>query len=283
MPRASASDQAQEVCATRRPAVSYYQVVKVGREVLRHYTVSNIEAARRKDCKAQRTHIEEQSRKVYEALQRIDNGDISAYSWNLVAELEAENPMSAQDDFVVRHDKALGQRYPTAQFDPHAVFDEIARLERPRRVPAQDSQPLKVPLCNMAGRVAPRGKDDEPQSRHTVLSRLTQGRLPVLEVNLPGKLSTFLLGRAVTYEGVPYRVDVAGGSKMKEKTERLGDIFARSAATAQEEDDAPPAPLHALAACMRCRWPTRGPVRPTHASSASCSPTRRRTSISSAR
>jgi hypothetical protein len=165
----------------------------------------------------------EQSRVVWQHLCAINNGDISRYSWNLIAQLEAESPATILDDFVKRHWDSISHQPPPARFDWHAVFDEMAGEPAP---PASGQGIITVPRSDFAGRTPRDAGASQP--RYSILARLTGGQLPLLQVDLPTVLTPFLLGRAVHYQGVAYRVDVTGGSGMKPGRKTVEEAFAQA-------------------------------------------------------
>lgn len=63
-------------------------------------------------------------------------------------------------------------------------------------------------VCLQGRRVAA-----EPETRYSIFHRLTSGALPVVAVQLPGKLSTFMLARSLTVDG-----------KMEQLVERAREV-----------------------------------------------------------
>lgn len=80
----------------------------------------------------------------------------------------------------------------------------------------------QLPVVDMQGRRVA----TEPETRYSISHRLTSGVLPVVAVQLPAKPSAFMLARTLAVEGVPYRMDLSGGSKLKAQKPTLSQIAA---------------------------------------------------------
>jgi len=154
---------------------------------------------------------------------RLIEDDLSSHGWNLIAQLEADNPLDALDEWL----RVDGQREWGSQLaGVPASFDVAEVLAQMRHEPAPPPPGvglLSLRKVDMRGEPIPGSHPDE--WRYSILTRLTQGRLTPVGVQLPGTLSAFMLGRMLQVDGVAHRMDVVGGSAMKPARETLDDIF----------------------------------------------------------
>ncbi|MEE6176794.1 WXG100-like domain-containing protein [Mycobacterium sp. 050134] len=214
--------------ATRNPALTVFQILKTyhvvanmtARAERRRGTAEFGDARLGPDLKAWLDATLRDNRKLIE-------DDLSSGSWNLIAQLEVENPLDALDEWL----RADSQREVDSQvagvpasFDMAAVLGQMRHEPGP---PPADVGLLSLPKVDLRGTPIP---DEHPGSdtpRYSILSRLTEGTIKPVGVQLPGKLSGFMLGRTLHVDGVPYRMDLFGGSGMKTEAETLEAIFAR--------------------------------------------------------
>ncbi|MCV3211909.1 hypothetical protein OEZ53_35540, partial [Mesorhizobium sp. YC-2] len=100
----------------------------------------------------------------------------------------------------------------------------LQAMDHEPRPPQGDAGLMQLPVVDIRGqRVA-----TEPETRYSAFHRLTSGAIKAVAVQLPGKPSAFMLARTVTVEGVPYRMDLFGGSKLKAPQPTVSQIAARS-------------------------------------------------------
>jgi hypothetical protein len=205
----------EEQWGTRRPALTVYQVLKT------YQLVENL-SRRQKREKADEGGREEawllqtlaQNRELIEQ-------DLGSRSWNLIAQLEAENPLDALDQWLERLEQTQKTGEPT-QFDFGGVLEQMQQHEP--QAPPDGVGMFRMDKVDLRGTASPAPAGEE---RYSILSRLTESKLRPVGVQLPGQLSAFMLARMVHVDGVPYRMDLFGGSAMKSEAQTLGRIFAQ--------------------------------------------------------
>ncbi|MBB4383686.1 hypothetical protein GGD61_008392, partial [Bradyrhizobium sp. SBR1B] len=148
-------------------------------------------------------------------------GDLSNMSWNLIAQIEAESPVDALDTFVEQNAATIRDKYPASTFDVHEVLRAMDHEPRP---PQGEAGLMRLPVVDMQGRPLA----TEPETRYSVFHRLTSGAIEVAAVQLPAKPSALMLARTLTYKGVPYRMDLFGGSKLKAPRPTVLEIAAHA-------------------------------------------------------
>ncbi|MDX8535959.1 shikimate kinase, partial [Mesorhizobium sp. VK25D] len=205
--------------ASRCPALSVYQVLKT-RAVLeklyrRPYVEGDKLALRRRqeELHAKTSQILDSARALIEA-------DLSNMSWNVIAEIEAEGPLDALDTFMAQNAPSVQAQHAAAVFDVHGVLEAMDHEPRP---PQGDAGLMRLPVVDMQGRPLA----GEAELRYSIFHRLTSGAVKVVAVQLPGKPSAFMLARTLSVEGVPYRMDLFGGSKLKAPQKSLAQLAAR--------------------------------------------------------
>ncbi|MCP3460288.1 XopAD/skwp family type III secretion system effector [Bradyrhizobium sp. CCGUVB23] len=217
---AGRAERARGPVASRRPALSIYQVLKARTIVQELFKRPYVEG-KKSDLQMRRQELERKSKEILASARSLIEGDLSHMSWNLIAELEADEPLDALDTFMLHNVAAVHAQHPASSFDVHALLTEMDHEPRP---PQGQAGLVKLPVVDMQGRRLA----TEPETRYSIFHRLTSGALPVVAVQLPGKPSTFLLARTLTIDGVPYRMDLFGGSKLKGPKQTLSQIAARA-------------------------------------------------------
>src|SRR5688572_28303827 len=146
-------------------------------------------------------------KEVYTRTAPLIERDMSSYSWNMIAQLESEDPTEALDRFIVEHSEQIARLHAPVAFDHDSVFDSFAHAPRP---PEAGAGLLAIPTVDPQGKVL-----QTAPPRYSLFARLTQGKIQPLWVQLPEHYSSFLLARTFMYDGKPYRFDLVGGSRMK--------------------------------------------------------------------
>ncbi|WP_445219707.1 XopAD/skwp family type III secretion system effector [Bradyrhizobium sp. Pa8] len=204
---ASADDQH----ATRRPALTFYQVLKAYAAVSRQWKPRNVEGQR----SAVRARREQLTAWVTETLERtreaIDS-DLGQTSWNLIAQIEAgDEVLNALDLHMLAHFERLTQIHAPSEFrvqDVHASMR--TRPGRPRPLDPGTGETKHV-VVDMQGKMLKSNVDDEGK-QYSLFARLTG--LPLVEVQLPGSLSAFMLTRTFNFLNEPWRFDLFGGGRL---------------------------------------------------------------------
>ncbi|MCP3475703.1 AAA family ATPase [Bradyrhizobium sp. CCGUVB1N3] len=206
--------------ATRRPALSIYQVLKARAVLETLYRRPHVEG-KKSDLGMRQQELRRGTREILAGARDLIQRDLSNMSWNLIAQIEAESPVDVLDPFVAQEAPRIQAQHSAAVFDVHQVLRTMDHEPRP---PQGDAGLMQLPVVDLQGRRVA----TEPETRYSIFHRLTSGALPVVAVQLPAKPSAFMLARTVTVEGVPYRMDLFGGSKLKPPKPTVSQIAARA-------------------------------------------------------
>ncbi|MCL9844390.1 XopAD/skwp family type III secretion system effector [Ralstonia solanacearum] len=218
-----------EAFGTRRPGLSFFLLLKayaVVAERWRRHHVPDIPSpaqTRREALKAWVAQILERTRDVIET-------DLDEMSWNLIAQIEAGDQLLDAVDLKLHRDlDRIIAAHPPTPLDVGAVRRELRGLSAVRDVMDSDAGAAAIEFIDLSGRdIAPRQTDasrDAAASQYAFFTRLTGGRLPLLEVQLPAKPSTFMLTRVIQRGGDLLRMDLFGGSHLKPTKARLSDLL----------------------------------------------------------
>ena len=219
-----------EAHATRIPAISVMQLLRSYEVVASHWTPGVIPGVGKEKDKAERRRHNDtiRARKAElqgwvesksEVWQELIVNELGAGSWDFFAKLADDDLLAGLDAFGARNAERIVAGHAPAAFDLAAVLAEMDHEPRP---PSGDQGLFSLQTVDPQGR--PQGKPQEP--RYTILHRLTQGGTRPLAVQMPEKYGAHMLAKTVRHEGVPYRMDTAGGSAMKGPRKTLGSIFA---------------------------------------------------------
>ncbi|MBM2715232.1 shikimate kinase [Mesorhizobium caraganae] len=218
---ASDAERTRGPLATRCPALSIYQTLKA-RAVLERLFRSPYVEGKRSDLRVRQQDLECKTKEILDRTRGLIESDLSSMSWNLIAQIEADSPVDALDLFMEQDAAAIQAQHPASVFDVHQVLRTMDHEPRP---PQGDAGLMQLPVVDMLGRQL----TTEPETRYSIFHRLTSGALPVVAVQLPGTPSAFMLARTVSVNGVPYRMDLFGGSKLKPPRLTVSQIAARAA------------------------------------------------------
>ncbi|GLR89683.1 XopAD/skwp family type III secretion system effector [Bradyrhizobium iriomotense] len=205
--------------ASRCPALSVYQVLKA-RGILENFYRRPYVEGKKQDLEARQQELQDGSRKILAKARTLITNDLSNMSWNLIAQIEADSPVDALDAFMAQDEATIRAQRPASVFDVHQVLQSMDHEPRP---PQGEAGLMQLPVVDMQGRRVA----TEPETRYSIFHRLTSGAVPVIAVQLPGKPSAFMLARTLTVDGVPYRMDLFGGSKLKAPRPTVAEIAAR--------------------------------------------------------
>ncbi|MEY9404677.1 hypothetical protein ABIF79_011116 [Bradyrhizobium japonicum] len=217
---ASEAERTRGPFATRCPALSIYKVIKARADLERLYKRPYVEG-KRSDLRIRQEMLRHGTKRILKEARDLIQSDLSNMSWNLIAQIEADSPVDALDAFIVREAATVQVQHAASVFDVYQVLRSMDHAPRP---PQGDAGLMQLPVVDLQGRRVA----TEPETRYSILHRLTSGALPVVAVQLPAKPSTFMLARTLTVEGVPYRLDLFGGSMLKAPKPRLSQIAARA-------------------------------------------------------
>ncbi|WP_412177453.1 shikimate kinase, partial [Mesorhizobium sp. YC-39] len=216
---ASDAERARGPCSSRCPALSIYQVLKTRAVLERLYRRPYVEGDRFV-LRNRQQQLQRETRGILGRTRDLIERDLSNMSWNVIAEIEADNPLDAVDSFLEQNAATVHAQHPASVFDVHQVLRTMDHEPRP---PQGDAGLMQLPVVDMQGRPVA----TEAETRYSIFHRLTSGAVKVVAVQLPGKPSTFMLTRTLTVEGVPYRMDLFGGSKLKPPRLTLAQIASR--------------------------------------------------------
>ncbi|MGY4167421.1 shikimate kinase [Bradyrhizobium sp. USDA 4529] len=217
---ASAAERIRGPRASRNPALSIYQMLKA-RAVLANMFKRPVIEGKKADLRKRQQELRHGTKEILAGTRDLIQGDLSNMSWNLIAQIEAESPVDALDTFVEQNAATIRDKYPASTFDVHEVLRAMDHEPRP---PQGEAGLMRLPVVDMQGRPLA----TESETRYSVFHRLTSGAIEVVAVQLPAKPSALMLARTLTYKGVPYRMDLFGGSKLKAPRPTVLEIAAHA-------------------------------------------------------
>ncbi|QOZ23997.1 XopAD/skwp family type III secretion system effector [Bradyrhizobium sp. CCBAU 51753] len=217
---ASDAERTRGPLASRRPALSIYQALKARAVLERLFRPPYVEG-NWPDLRSRQQELQDGTKGILTGARELIQGDLSTMSWNLIAQIEADNPVDALDSFMEQDSTAIQAQHPASVFDVHQVLRSMDHAPRP---PQGEAGLMRLPVVDMQGRPLA----TEPEIRYSIFHRLTSGAVPVIAVQLPATPSAFMLARTVSVNGVPYRMDLFGGSKLKPPRLTVSQIAARA-------------------------------------------------------
>ncbi|OAI76215.1 type III effector protein skwp2 [Ralstonia solanacearum] len=208
-----------EAFGTRRPGLTFFLLLKAYSVVADCWKRSNVPgiplpAHARRD--ALRTWVAEMLDRTRGAVE----ADLDEMSWNLIAQIEAGDQILDAVDLKLHKDlDTILAAHPPTALNVNAVRSELRALPEVRDMMHSDAGAATIQVIDLTGRDIPPHQPDEPRdtaaSQYAFFTRLTSGRLPLLEVQLPGKVSAFMLTRVIRRGGDLLRMDLFGGSHLK--------------------------------------------------------------------
>ncbi|RIJ86910.1 Type III effector protein (Skwp5) [Ralstonia solanacearum] len=200
----------QEACGTRGPALTFYQILKAYALVARQWKPAYIQGDRQAVLDRQAT-LKQWVDRTLARTRGVIEADLQEKSWNLIAQIEAgDNVLNALDLRIGKELTAITRCHPPTRFDlagAHARMRTEPGKVRPVKAGVGATRHVTVDLQGRELRV-----DDGAEQPYSFYARLT-GQ-PLVEVQLPGALSTFMLARTFQYQGEPWRFDLFGGSRL---------------------------------------------------------------------
>lgn len=202
---------ADEQHATRCSALTFYQVLKAYAVVSRQWKPRNVEGQR----SAVRAHREHLATWVAETLGRTRHAiesDLGQMSWNLIAQIEAgDDALDALDLHMLAQFEQITQIHAPSEFSIQDVHQSMrTRPGRPRPL-APGAGDTRHVVVDIRGKMLESNMDDESKP-YSLFARLTG--LPLVEVQLPGPPSAFMMARTFNFLGEPWRFDLFGGSRL---------------------------------------------------------------------
>ncbi|WP_078517760.1 type III secretion system effector XopAD [Xanthomonas axonopodis] len=196
--------------ATRCPALTFYQVLKAYAVVSRQWKARHLDGPH-KQLRQRRDELVKWVDQTLARTRQAIEADLGEMSWNLIAQIEAgEQVFDALDLRMVKDAPAIIQAHPPTRFDLHSGRLSMSSVPGRPVAPAPGRGSTTHVVVDLVGKELStnRAESDKPYS---LFARLTG--LPLVEVQLPGELSTFMLARTFNYNGEPWRFDMFGGSR----------------------------------------------------------------------
>ncbi|AGS25280.1 hypothetical protein REMIM1_PE00190 (plasmid) [Rhizobium etli bv. mimosae str. Mim1] len=223
--RASDAGRTSGTNTGRCPALSIYQVLKTRAVLETMYRRPYVEGER-SALRRRQKELHHKTKEILDSARGLIERDLSNMSWNVIAEIESETPVDALDTFMAQNAATVQAQNAPSVFDVHQVLRAMDHDPRP---PRGEAGLMRLPVVDMQGRQLA----IEPELRYSIFHRLTSGAVKVVAVQLPGRPSAFMLARTLTVNGVPYRMDLFGGSKLKAPPKSLDQIDVRIAGGAE--------------------------------------------------
>ncbi|ASL02625.1 XopAD/skwp family type III secretion system effector [Xanthomonas citri] len=196
--------------ATRCPALTFYQVLKAYAVVSRQWKARHLDGPR-KQLRQRRDELAKWVDLTLARTREAIEADLGEMSWNLIAQIEAGDRMfDALGLRMAKDAPAITQAHPPTRFDLDSGRLSMSSVPGRPVAPAPGRGSTTHVVVDLVGKELStnRSESDKPYS---LFARLTG--LPLVEVQLPGELSTFMLARTFNYNGEPWRFDMFGGSR----------------------------------------------------------------------
>ncbi len=196
--------------ATRCPALTFYQVLKAYAVVSRQWKARHLDGPR-KQLRQRRDELVKWVGLTLARTREAIEADLGEMSWNLIAQIEGgDQVFDALDLRMAKDAPAITQAHPATRFDLDSGRLSMASVPGRPVAPAPGRGSTTHVVVDLVGKELStnRSESDKPYS---LFARLTG--LPLVEVQLPGELSTFMLARTFNYNGEPWRFDLFGGSR----------------------------------------------------------------------
>ncbi|WP_460198945.1 XopAD/skwp family type III secretion system effector [Xanthomonas campestris pv. passiflorae] len=196
--------------ATRCPALTFYQVLKAYAVVSRQWKARHLDGPR-KQLRQRRDELVKWVDLTLARTREAIEADLGEMSWNLIAQIESgDQVFDALDLRMAKEAPTITQAHPPTRFDLDSGRLNMSTVPGRPVAPAPGRASTTHVVVDLVGKELStnRSESDKPYS---LFARLTG--LPLVEVQLPGELSTFMLARTFNYNGEPWRFDLFGGSR----------------------------------------------------------------------
>ncbi|WP_259472284.1 XopAD/skwp family type III secretion system effector [Pseudomonas syringae] len=199
-----------EQYATRCPALTFFQVLKAYSMVSRQCKPRHIEGSRQ-EIRQRREELGKWVDRTLERTREAIEEDLGEMSWNLIAQIEAGDLVfDALDLRLTKEAAKITQAHPPSQFDLDAGRLSMQSAPGEPVAPAPGNGSTTHIVVDLRGKEVSTNAT-ETNKPYSLFTRLTG--LPLVEVQLPGAISTFMLARTLTYQDEPWRFDMFGGSR----------------------------------------------------------------------
>ncbi|MGA3946360.1 XopAD/skwp family type III secretion system effector [Ralstonia nicotianae] len=219
-----------EAFGTRLPGLTFFLLLKtytVVASLWKARYVSDIPAR----VAEQREALKAWIGRTLEPVRGHIEGDLDEMSWNLIAQIEAgDNVLDALDLKLWRDLDRIVAAHPPTPLDVAAVRRELRGLPEVRDLLGNEAGAARLQIIDMHGRdvrtSTPTDASGTGAQPYSFFTRLTGGRLPLVEVELPGQLSAFMLARTIRHGDDLLRMDLFGGSHLTPSTTRVFERLA---------------------------------------------------------
>ncbi|PPU52319.1 XopAD/skwp family type III secretion system effector [Xanthomonas arboricola] len=196
--------------ATRCPALTFFQMLKAYAVVSRQWKPPHLKGTR-KELQRRRDQLVEWVGRTLERTRHAIEADLGEMSWNLIAQIEAGDELfDALDRRMAKEAPRIAQAHPPSDFDLGGGRLSMRSEPGQPRAPASGTGSTTHIVVDLRGKEVSTNAA-ETNKPYSLFARLTG--LPLVEVELPGSISTFMLARTLTYQGEPWRFDMFGGSR----------------------------------------------------------------------
>ncbi|MFC6839755.1 XopAD/skwp family type III secretion system effector [Xanthomonas theicola] len=215
--------------ATRCPALTFFQVLKAYAMVSRQWKPRHVEGARQ-ELRQRREQLAQWVDQTLERTREAIEADLGEMSWNLIAQIEAgDQVFDALDRRMAKEAPRITQAHPPSRFDLGAGHMSMRSAPGQPVAPAPGTGSTTHVVVDLHGKEVSTNAA-ETNKPYSLFARLTG--LPLVEVQLPGSISTFMLARTLTYQGQPWRFDTFGGSRAaRGNTSRPAHLLAGASAS----------------------------------------------------
>ncbi|SBV50200.1 putative type III effector protein XopAD [Xanthomonas bromi] len=196
--------------ATRCPALTFYQMLKAYAVVSRQWRPRNLDGPRR-ELRQRRDELVQWVDLTLARTRQAIEADLGEMSWNLIAQIEAgDQVFDALDLRMAKDAPTITQAHPPTRFDLESGRSSMSTVPGRPAAPAPGRGSTTHVVVDLLGKELSTNQS-ESDKPYTLFTRLTG--LPLVEVQLPGEISTFMLARTFNYNGEPWRFDMLGGSR----------------------------------------------------------------------
>ncbi|QKD86028.1 hypothetical protein XAV_05885 [Xanthomonas axonopodis pv. vasculorum] len=196
--------------ATRCPALTFYQVLKAYAVVSRQWKARHLDGPR-KQLRQRRDELVKWVDLTLARTREAIEADLGEMSWNLIAQIEAgDQVFDALDLRMAKDASTITQAHPPTRFDLDSGRLSMSTVPGRPVAPAPGRGSTTHVVVDLVGKELSTNQS-ESDKPYSLFARLTG--LPLVEVQLPGELSTFMLARTFNYNGEPWRFDLFGGSR----------------------------------------------------------------------
>ncbi|MEF9387442.1 XopAD/skwp family type III secretion system effector [Ralstonia solanacearum species complex bacterium KE056] len=212
-----------EAFGARRPGLTFFLLLKTYAVVAAQWKQRNV-TDDRAQVEQRREALQAWIGNTLEQVRGAIEGDLDEMSWNLIAQIEAgDHVLDALDLKLHRDMDRITTVHPPTPMDVAAVRRELRDLSAVRNLMGSKAGAALLQVVDMRGNLIRSGPD--ALENYSFFTRLTGGKLPLIEVELPGKVSAFMLTRTLQRDGDLLRMDLFGGSHLTPPNPRVFELL----------------------------------------------------------